>query len=110
MAQKTIVSFACDYDLKDIEDNSAQTRHFSLDGQQFELDLCDRHNDLFERTLGKWTDKARRPVRTAAPRRRTTAHRSRSAAIRTWARENRMPVSERGRIPASVVREYEAAH
>lgn len=33
-----------------------------------------------------------------------------TGAIRTWARENGHEVSERGRIPASVVEAYDAAH
>jgi hypothetical protein len=35
---------------------------------------------------------------------------SRPGAIRDWARKNGHAVSDRGRIPASVVDAYEAAH
>jgi hypothetical protein len=42
----------------------------------------------------------RRPVRTVASRRR-------SHAIRAWALEHGIELSERGRIPASVVEQYE---
>jgi hypothetical protein len=34
----------------------------------------------------------------------------RGAAVRAWAREQGMVVSDRGRVPADVVRRYEAAH
>ena len=45
------------------------------------------------------------------PRRggRTAASRQRSSDIRAWARQQGLSVSERGRIPASVVQQYEAA-
>jgi len=35
--------------------------------------------------------------------------RERSGDIRAWAKGQGIPVSERGRIPASVVQQYEAA-
>jgi hypothetical protein len=44
----------------------------------------------------------RRPVRTSSSR-------ERSGGIRAWAKDNGIPVSGRGRIPASVVDQYEAA-
>jgi hypothetical protein len=37
------------------------------------------------------------------------AGRQRSGDIRTWAKEHGLAVSERGRIPASVVEQYNAA-
>jgi len=40
---------------------------------------------------------------------RTAASRQRSSDIRAWAKDHGMAVSERGRIPASVVAEYQAA-
>ena len=43
-------------------------------------------------------------------KRRTTAHRQHSAAIRTWAKQAGIEVSDRGRIPADVVTRYEAKH
>jgi hypothetical protein len=45
----------------------------------------------------------RRPGRSAAGRDQT-------AGIRAWAKDKGIQVNDRGRIPASVVKEYEAAH
>ena len=45
---------------------------------------------------------SRRPGRTAASRQR-------SGDIRAWAKDHGMAVSERGRIPADVVAQYQAA-
>jgi hypothetical protein len=41
---------------------------------------------------------------------RTGPGRERSSEIRQWAREGGKKVSERGRIPASIIQEYEATH
>ena len=43
-------------------------------------------------------------------RQRTAGSRQETASIRSWAKDQGIQVNERGRIPASVVREYEAAH
>ncbi len=50
--------------------------------------------------------------RGAGPRRRpgrTASSRERSADIRAWAKDQGITVSERGRIPASVAEQYDAA-
>ena len=43
-------------------------------------------------------------------RARTGPGRERSAQIRQWAKQRGYKVNERGRIPANIVAEYEAAH
>ncbi len=48
-------------------------------------------------------------TRPARPR-RTTRTQARSGEIRDWAKAHRKKIKERGRIPASIVAEYEAAH
>jgi hypothetical protein len=40
---------------------------------------------------------------------RTPSSRERSGDIRAWAKDQGITVSERGRIPASVVEQYQAA-
>jgi hypothetical protein len=111
VAQKISVTFACDYDSKEIPDGEHMTRAFSLDGRDYEIDLCERHSQKFDEVLQKFADKARKVTgRVGRPKRRTTAHRQRSADIRAWAKRSGMDVSERGRIPANVIAKYEANH
>jgi hypothetical protein len=111
VAQKISVTFACDYDSKEIPDGEAMTRAFSLDGRDYEIDLCEKHSQKFDEVLQRFADKARRAShRASRPKRRTTAHRQRSADIRAWAKRSGMDVSERGRIPAHVIAKYEANH
>jgi hypothetical protein len=111
VAQKVSVTFACDYDSKEIPNGEHLTRAFSLDGRDYEIDLCEKHSQKFDEVLKRFADKARRASsRVARTKRRTTAHRQRSADIRSWAKRSGIEVSDRGRIPAQVIAEYEASH
>ena len=111
MAQKVSVTFACDYDAREIPDGEHLTRSFSLDGRDYEIDLCEKHSQKFDETLTRFAEKARRVTgRVSRPKRRTAAHRQRSADIRAWAKQSGMDVSDRGRIPAGVIAKYEANH
>jgi hypothetical protein len=111
VAQKVSVTFACDYDAKEIPSGEHLTRAFSLDGRDYEIDLCERHSQKFDETMRRFADKARKvSSRVGRTKRRTTAHRRRSAEIRAWAKRSGMEVSDRGRIPAQVISKYEANH
>lgn len=111
MAQKVSVTFACDYDSKEIPEGEHLTRAFSLDGRDYEIDLCEKHSQKFDETLARFAERARRVTgRVTRPKRRTAAHRQRSADIRAWARSSGIAVSDRGRIPAHVIRDYEETH
>lgn len=109
MAQKISVTFACDYDSKMIPEGEHVTRAFSLDGRDYEIDLCERHSEKFDEVIGRFAEKARKKSsRAGKPKRRTTANRQRSADIRAWAKQNGWAVSDRGRIPANVIAKYDA--
>jgi len=109
VAQKISVTFACDYDSREIPEGEHLTRAFSLDGRDYEIDLCEKHTQKFDEVLKRFADKARKVTnRVGKPKRRTTAHRQRSADIRSWAKQSGMDVSDRGRIPADVIAKYEA--
>jgi Lsr2 len=111
VAQKIFVTFACDYDSREIPEGEHMTRAFSLDGRDYEIDLCEKHSQKFDEVLSRFAEKARKVTsRVGKPKRRTTAHRQRSADIRTWAKQSGMDVSDRGRIPANVIAKYEANH
>lgn len=111
MAQKVSVTFACDYDEKEIPDGEHMTRAFSLDGRDYEIDLCEKHSQKFDEAVKRFADKARKvSTRVPRPKRRTAAHRQHSADIRAWAKRSGIEVSDRGRIPAQVISRYEASH
>jgi hypothetical protein len=106
MAQKVTVALE-----DDLEGGAAdETVRFGLDGTDYEIDLSTKNAKAFRRKLAPFIDHARRTGR--GPRRRpgrSAASRERSGGIRTWAKEQGIAVSDRGRIPASVVEQYEAA-
>jgi len=106
MAQKITVALE-----DDLEGGPAdETVRFGLDGADYEIDLSKKNASAFRRKLAPFIEHARRAGR--GPRRRpgrTAASRERSGDIRAWAKEAGIAVSDRGRIPASVVEQYEAA-
>ena len=87
-----------------------QTIRFAFEGTDYEIDLNAKNAARFSKQLASYVEHARRAGR--APSRRpgrTAAGRQRSGDVRAWAKEHGLQVSERGRIPASVVDQYNAA-
>ena len=111
MAQKVSVTFACDYDGKEIPDGQHMIRVFSVDGRDYEIDLCPRHSQKFDEVFRRFAVRARKATQPVGrAKQRTAAHRKRSADIRAWAKDNDVSVSDRGRIPADVIARYDASH
>jgi len=111
VAQKVSVTFACDYDSREIPEGEHLTRAFSLDGRDYEIDLCEKHSQKFDETLKRFAGQARKVTgRVTRTKRRTAAHRQHSAEIRAWAKASGIEVSDRGRIPAQVIADFEASH
>jgi hypothetical protein len=111
VAQKVSVTFSCDYDEKEIPDGQHKTRVFSVDGRDYEIDLCARHSQKFDEVFRRFAVHARKAMQQAGrARQRTAAHRKRGADIRAWAKDNDVPVSDRGRIPADVIARYDTSH
>jgi hypothetical protein len=106
MAQKITVALEDDLDGGPAE----ETVRFGVGGADYEIDLSAKNAAKFHRQLAPFIEHARRAGRGSRRRAgRTAASRERSGGIRTWAKEAGIAVSDRGRIPASVVEQYEAA-
>ena len=114
MARKVQVILSDDLD----ENLSAdETVSFSLDGTSYEIDLADKNAKEMRDAFSRYVSAARKVGRgnraSGGGRSRATGgrmDREQAGAIRDWARKNGHAVSDRGRIPASVVDAYEAAH
>ena len=106
MAQRVTVALEDDLDGGPAD----ETVRFAFGGSDYEIDLSKKNAAAFRKKLALFVEHARRAGR-AQPRRpgRTAASRQRSGDIRTWAKDHGIAVSERGRIPASVVEQYQAA-
>jgi nucleoid-associated protein Lsr2 len=87
-----------------------ETVRFAVDGKEYEIDLNAKNAAAFRTQLAPYAERARRAGRPLARRTgRTAASRQRSGDIRAWAKQQGLAVSARGRFPASVVEQYEAA-
>lgn len=108
MAQKVIVQMTDDIDGSE----AIETVRFSIDGSAYEIDLNEGNADKLRGTLHAYMESGRRlkATRGGKAQARSTNSRERSAEVREWARANGIKVNERGRIPANVIEQYEAAH
>jgi hypothetical protein len=88
---------------------ASETVRFGLDNAQYEIDLNKKNARAFRKKLTPFVEHARQagPGQRRGPA-RTASSRQRSADIRAWAKATGLAVSDRGRIPASVVDQYEA--
>lgn len=106
MAQKLTVSLEDDLD----GSLAAETLRFAFAGVDYEIDLSEQHARTFRHQLSPYVEHARRAGRAKARSAgRSSGNRERTADIRSWAREHGVAINERGRIPASVIEQYEAA-
>ena len=106
MAQKVTIALEDDLDGGPAE----ETVRFAFGGTDYEIDLNKKNATAFRKQLAPFIEHARKSGR-GQPRRpvRTTTSRQRSGDIRAWAKDHGLAVSDRGRIPASVVEQYQAA-
>lgn len=109
---KQIVTLLTD----DIDGSEAdRTVEFGLDGVNYTIDLSEKNSGKLRKALdpylavasrvGRSTASGRIAGRVAAPA-RSTANRDQNQAIREWATKNGYAVSERGRIPGSIVEAF----
>ncbi|HUD37782.1 MAG TPA: Lsr2 family protein [Streptosporangiaceae bacterium] len=106
MASRTMITLEDDLDGGPAE----ETVRFGLGGAEYEIDLNAANAGRFRAQLAPFIDHARKPGRgqNARPGRSSEARRD-SAEVRAWARDHGIKISERGRLPASVTEQYEAA-
>ena len=114
MAQQTTVRFVDDLDGSE----AVGTVTFSLENRAYEIDLSDENTDKLHEALAPFIEHARqigrgpgrsRGQRQPATEKHTRSNREETHAIREWARQNGHQVSDRGRIPKSVIDAYQAA-
>ncbi|GGL11479.1 histone-like nucleoid-structuring protein Lsr2 [Mangrovihabitans endophyticus] len=116
MAKQVVTLLTDDLDGSEAD----RTVEFGIDGANYTIDLSDKNAGKLRKALepyisagsrvgrGGFTGRAAGRGRGAAPA--TRSSREQNQAIREWATKNGHEVSERGRIPASVVEAFNAAH
>ena len=124
MAQKTIVTLIDDLTGEEAEDIS--TVEFALEGVAYEIDLANDNAAKLRDNLARYVAAARkastrRPSARGADRAavrgsgngsvaRSGYNRDTLRAIREWAKQNGHGVSDRGRLPLTVLNAWEADH
>ena len=114
MAKQIVTVLTDDLDGGDAD----RTIEFGLDGVTYSIDLSGKNADKLHKILEPYVSAGTRvrrggidarSVRSgAAPS--TRSNRDQNQAIREWAIKNGHTVSERGRIPTSVVEAFNQAH
>jgi nucleoid-associated protein Lsr2 len=106
MAQKVTVELEDDLDGSPAD----ETVRFGFDGTEYAIDLSEKNAQAFRAQLAPFVEHARNRGRGPARRpTRTVAGRQRSGEVRAWAKDQGILVSARGRIPATVIEQYQAA-
>ncbi|MFK0297528.1 Lsr2 family protein [Streptomyces sp. NPDC090442] len=108
MAQKVVTIYTDD--LTGEESPEAATHTLAIDGVQYEIDLNPDSFDQLLEAMQPFTAAGRRLGRARKARPAQGAGRDDSAAIRAWAKEAGLDVSDRGRVPAEVREAYSKAH
>jgi hypothetical protein len=102
----------------DLDGSTADEQvEFTVDGKSYAIDLSDANSKKLRGVLAPYISAARRAGgrrsgggAAAAPAARPKTDREQNQAIREWAQKNGLKVSERGRISASVLDAFKAAH
>jgi hypothetical protein len=99
------------------ESEGAETITYTVNDQDYEIDLSEENAQRFYDVLGPYIEKSRRVERQPAPTARGDGRRRSSRngrgdipQIRAWAEANGHEVSARGRIRKEVIDAYDHAH
>lgn len=108
MAKTTLIEITDDLD----GSKNAQEISFSFRGTDYTVDLGKKNLAALEKALKPYIDAASKVSKgPAAKRRSKTANTGpQLSAIRAWAKDAGIEVSERGRISKVVREQYDAAH
>jgi hypothetical protein len=115
MARKTIILLEDDITGGDAD----ETVNFSLDGKHYEIDLTTANAQKLRAAFEPFISAGRKSAGAAkrrgaasssAPGQGATRNSSDSKVVREWATANGIEVPTRGRIPAEVRQQYDAAH
>lgn len=113
MAKQTTVTL-----IDDLDGSGADEQvEFAIDGRGYKIDLSAANTSRLRDALAPFVSAARRTsVRrassgSAAPTgSRPGTDREQNQAIREWAQQQGMKISERGRIPSNVLEAYHRSH
>ncbi|ALE83812.1 histone-like nucleoid-structuring protein Lsr2 [Pseudonocardia sp. HH130629-09] len=112
MAQQTTITLVEDLDGTEADEQV----EFSVDGRAYEIDLSTKNAEKLRESLAPYVAAARlgsgrRSTSSSTSSNGSSAsERAANRAVREWATAQGMKISERGRIPSSVLEAYRNAH
>jgi hypothetical protein len=113
VAKQTTVTLVDDLDGSEADEQI----EFAVDGRSYEIDLSEANGSRLREALAPFISAARRTGgrRSTAAAATTTSGRSstdreQNQAIRDWAQQQGMKISERGRIPSNVLEAFHKSH
>lgn len=111
MAQKVQTILVDDISGKEIPAGQGETIGFAVNGTQYSIDLDDKSAKKFYEALSFYVDHATKVGRSSTARagRRRSSSDVDPAAVRAWAKSNKIKVNPRGRIAADVIEQFRAA-
>ena len=99
------------------ESEGAETITYTVNGQDYEIDLSEENATRFYDVLGPYIEKSRHVQRRPAPtprrgdrRRSSGSGRDDIPQIREWAESQGLDVSARGRVRRYIIDAYDQAH
>jgi hypothetical protein len=113
MATKHIAQITDDLDGTVLEEGEGKQVTFSVEGRAYEIDLSESNAKKFHDALAPFVGAARTTGSAGVGRTPRASTRAKTdldlGAVREWARANGHTVSDRGRVPATIVDAYRAA-
>lgn len=109
MAKHTTVTLVDDLDGGDADEQV----QFAVDGRSYEIDLSSKNAEKLRNSLAPFVSASRRAggrSASASSNGSSASERAVNRAVREWAVAQGMKISERGRIPSSVLEAYHGAH
>ncbi|WP_328450762.1 Lsr2 family protein [Streptomyces sp. NBC_00386] len=105
MAQRVVVTLFDDIDGSE----AAETIAFGLDGKSYEIDLNRANAEDLRKALEPYVEAGRKRSKSGKAYTHTALTPD-PAAVRAWARSNKMDVPPRGRIPKKVYEAFAESH
>ncbi|MET7982449.1 MULTISPECIES: Lsr2 family protein [unclassified Streptomyces] len=105
MAQRVVVTLFDDIDGSE----AAETIAFGLDGRSYEIDLNPTNAEGLRKALEPYVEAGRKRSKSGKAYTHTALTPD-PAAVRAWARSNKMDVPPRGRIPKKVYEAFAESH
>lgn len=105
MATRTTIALEDDLDGGPAD----ETMHFQFGAYDYEIDLNVENASRFRAQMAPFASHARKAGRARQRSAGPDSTRQHSAGIRAWAKDHGIHINDRGRIPADVLKQYQAA-